>query len=48
MRPSVGERKMAPKGEKCGFIGIPPHISTNTVNVLLVKTRYIEDRQAMK
>ena len=43
-RQSVREHKMAPKGEKCAFMGIPRNFSTGTVSVLLVRTRNIVER----
>ena len=47
-RQSVREHKMAPKGEKCVFMGIPRNLPTGTVNVLLVRTRKIVERQAVQ
>ena len=47
-RQSVREHKMAPKGEKCEFIGIPRNFPTGTVSVLLVRTRNIVERQAVQ
>ena len=45
---SVREHKMAPKRDKCVFIGIPRNFPTGTVSVLLVKTRIIVERQAVQ
>ena len=42
------EHKMAPKGEKCVFMGIPRNFSTGAVSVLLVRTREIVERQAVQ
>ena len=39
---------MAPKGEKCVFMGIPRNFPTGTVSVLLVRTRNIVERQAVQ
>ena len=39
---------MAPKGEKCVFIGIPRNFPTGTVSVLLVRTRKIGKRLAVQ
>ena len=39
---------MAPKGEKCVFMGIPRNFPTGTVSVLLVRTRHIVERQAVQ
>ena len=47
-RQSVREHKMAPKGEKCVFMGIPRNFPTGTVSVLLVRTRNIVERQAVQ
>ena len=47
-RRSVREHKMAPKGEKCVFMGIPRNFPTGTVRVLLVRTRKIVERQAVQ
>ena len=47
-RQSVREHKMAPKGEKCVFMGIPRNFPTGTVSVLLVRTRNIVERQPMQ
>ena len=47
-RRSVREHKMAPKGEKCVFMGIPRNFPTSTVSVLLVSTRKIVERQAVQ
>ena len=47
-RQSVREHKMAPKGEKCVFMGIPRNFPTGTVRVLLVRTRNIVERQAVQ
>ena len=47
-RQSVREHKMAPKGEKCLFMGIPRNFSTGTVSVLLVRSRNIVERQAVQ
>ena len=46
-RRSVREHKMAPKGEKCVFMGIPRNFPTGTVSVLLVSTRKIVERPAV-
>ena len=48
VRQSVREHKMAPKGEKCAFMGIPRNFPTGTVSVLLVRTRNIVERQAVQ
>ena len=40
-RRSVCKHKMAPKGEKCVFKGIPRNFPTSTVSVLLVRARKI-------
>ena len=45
---SVCEHKMAPKGEKCVFMGIPRNFPTGTASVLLVRTRNIVERQAVQ
>ncbi|CAM9648245.1 unnamed protein product, partial [Ascophyllum nodosum] len=45
-RQSVREHKMAPKGEKCVFMGIPRNVPTGTVSVLLVRSRNIVEKQA--
>ena len=37
---------MAPKGEKCVFMGIPRNFPTGTVSVLLARIRKIVERQA--
>ena len=47
-RRSVREHKMAPKGEKCVFMGIPRNFPTGTVSFLLVRTRNIVERQAVQ
>ena len=47
-RQSVREHKMAPKGEKCVFMGIPRNFPTGTVIVLLIRTRNIVERQAVQ
>ena len=47
-RQSVRERKTAPKGEKCVFMGIPRNFPTGTVSVLLVRSRNIVERQAVQ
>ena len=47
-RRSVRVHKIAPKGDKCVFMGIPRNFSTGTVSVLLVRTRKIVKRQAMQ
>ena len=47
-RRNVREHKMAPKGEKCVFMGIPRNFPTGTVSVLLVRTRKIVERQAVQ
>ena len=47
-RRGVREHKMAPKAEKCVFIGIPRNFSTGTVSVLLVRTINIVKRQAVQ
>ena len=47
-RQSVRGHKMAPKGEKCVFMGIPRNFPTGTVSVLLVRTRNIVERQAVQ
>ena len=47
-RQSVREHKMAPKGEKCVFMGIPRNFPTGTVSVLFVRTRNIVERQAVQ
>ena len=47
-RQSVREQKMAPKGEKCVFMGIPRNFPTGMVSVLLVRTRNIVERQAVQ
>ena len=47
-RQSVREHKMAPKGEKCVFMGIPRNFPTGTVSELLVSTRNIVERQAVQ
>ena len=47
-RRSVREHKMAPKGEKCVFMGIPRNFPTGTVSVLLVRTKNIVERQAVQ
>ena len=39
---------MAPKGEKCVFMGIPRNFPTGTVSVLLVRTGKIVERQAVQ
>ena len=47
-RRNVCEHKMAPKEEKCVFMGIPRNFPTGTVSVLLVRTRKIVERQAVQ
>ena len=47
-RQSVREHKMAPKGEKYVFMGIPRNFPTGTAIVLLVRTRNILERQAVQ
>ena len=47
-RRSVREHKMAPKREKCVFMGIPRNLPTGTVSVLLVRIRKIVERQAVQ
>ena len=47
-RQSVREHKMAPKGEKCVFMGIPRNVPTGTVSVLLVRSRNIVEKQAVQ
>ena len=47
-RRSVREHKMAPKGEKYVFMGIPRNFPTGKVSVLLVRTRKIVERQAVQ
>ena len=47
-RGSGREHKMAPKGDKCVFMGIPRNLPTGTVSVLLVRTRRIVERQAVQ
>ena len=47
-RRNVREYKMAPKGEKCVFMGIPRNFPTGTVSVLFVRTRKIVERQAVQ
>ena len=47
-RQSVREHKMAPKGEKCVFMGIPPNFPTGTVSVLPSRTRSVVERQAVQ
>ena len=47
-RRSVREHKMAPKREKCVFMGIPRNLPTSTVSVLLVRIRKIVERQAVQ
>ena len=47
-RRNVHEHKMATKGEKCVFMGIPRNFLTGTVSVLLVRTRKIVKRQAVQ
>ena len=47
-RQSVREHKMASKGEKCVFMGIPRNLPTGTVRVVLVRTRNIVERQAVQ
>ena len=44
-RQKVREHKMAPKGEKCVFMGIPRNFPTGTESVLLVRARNIVERQ---
>ena len=47
-RQKLREHKMAPKGEKCVFMGIPRNFPTGTVSVLPVRTRNIVERQAVQ
>ena len=47
-RRSVRKHKMAPRGEKCAFMGIPRNFLSGTFGVLLVKTRNIVERQAVR
>ena len=47
-RQKLREHKMAPKGEKCVFMGIPRNFPTGTVSVLLVRTRKIVERQTVQ
>ena len=47
-RQIVREHKMAPKGEKCVFMGIPRNFPTGTVRVLLVRSRYFVERQVVQ
>ena len=47
-RQRVRKHKMAPKGEKCVFMGIPRNFPTGTVSVLLVRTINIVERQAVR
>ena len=47
-RQSVREHKMAPKGEKCVFMGIPRNFPTGTVSVLLIRTKNVVERQAVQ
>ena len=47
-RRNVREHKMAPKGEKCLFMGIPRNFPTGTISVLLVRIRKIVERQALQ
>ena len=47
-RQSVRGHKMAPKGEKCVFMGIPRNFPTGTVSVLLVRSRNIVEKQAVQ
>ena len=47
-RPRVREHKMAPKGEKWVFMGITHNFPTDTVSVLLVRTRNIVERRAVQ
>ena len=47
-RRNVREHKMAPKKEKCLFMGIPRKFPTGTVSVLLVRTRKIVKTQAVQ
>ena len=47
-RQSVRQHKMAPKGEKCVFMGIPRNFPTGTVSVLLIRTRNIVETQAVQ
>ena len=47
-RQKLREHKMAPKGEKCVFMGIPRNFPTGTVSVLPVRTRNIVGRQAVQ
>ena len=47
-RRSVREHKMAPKEEKCVFMGIPRNFPTGTVSMLLVMTSKIVERQAVQ
>ena len=48
IRRGVCEHKMAPREEKCAFMGILPKFPSSTVSVLLVKTRNIVERQAVQ
>ena len=47
-RRSVREHKIAPKGEKCVFVGILRNFPIGTVSVLLVRTRKIVKRQVVQ
>ena len=47
-RQSVRKHKMTPKGEKCAFMGIPRDFPTDTVSVLLVRTRNTMEKQAVR
>ena len=47
-RRSVREHKMAPKGEKCVFMGIPRNFPPGTVSVLLVRIMKIVERRALQ
>ena len=47
-RRSVREHKVAPKGEKWAFMGIPRDFPSGTVSLLLVTTRKIVERQAVQ
>ena len=47
-RRGVREHKMAPKAEKCVFMGIPRNFPTDTVSVLLVRKIMIVERQAVQ
>ena len=47
-RQSVREHKMAPKEDKCVFMGIPRNFPTGAVSVLLVRTKNIVESQAVQ